>query len=205
MKLAIIDYGMGNLNSVANAFEFIGVESRIITCPNDLYEAERIVLPGVGAFGDSMMNLQKAGFINVLEEVVLEGKTPFLGVCVGMQMLASVGHEHGEWNGLNWIPGKVVRLTPENGARVPHIGWNDVQLANQSPLLDGCKNGTAFYFLHSYHFVLDSPDVVTSTCEYGGETIIATIQHGNIYGVQFHPEKSHKDGLNLLKNFCRIS
>lgn len=188
-RVAVIDYGMGNVQSVVNALEFIGSSAVLTREPREIQSADRIILPGVGAFGDGMKNLRDFGLIPILEEEVLKKKKPFLGICLGLQLLGTTGLEYGRNQGLGWIPGLVDRLPSENGLRIPHIGWNDVK-----PL------GGAYYFVHSYHLVPEDKSVVTGWCEYG-ITFCAAIQKDNIWGAQFHPEKSHKDGLKYLRNF----
>ncbi|MDP3920143.1 MAG: imidazole glycerol phosphate synthase subunit HisH [Candidatus Omnitrophota bacterium] len=201
--IAIIDYEMGNLKSVANAFKAVGVEPCITRDPSELSAADRIVLPGVGAFGNGMERLRRLGFVRALEENVREKKKPFLGICLGMQLLATKGFEFGEHAGLGWIEGEVRRLESPD-LPVPHVGWNDVAVTQSSPLLEGIGDKADFYFVHSYHFEAAQPDSVTATCEYG-QRFAASVSHGNIFGVQFHPEKSQKAGKHLLENFLRIS
>jgi glutamine amidotransferase len=197
--IAIIDYGMGNLRSVANAFEALGRNVMISTRAETLREAERVVLPGVGAFGDGIRNLRDGGWVDVLEEEVLGNQKPFIGICLGMQLLATTSFEHGRHGGLNWISGTVQRFSDDD-VRGPLIGWCDVNVCKEFGLLEGLGEHPAFYFVHSYHLVPDSSDVITSTCAYGIE-FVATVQKENVFGTQFHPEKSHKAGLALLKNF----
>jgi glutamine amidotransferase len=199
--VAIIDYGVGNLRSVANAFASIGCEAKVISKPEDLSAAERIVLPGVGAFGDCMVSLRKAGWIEVLEQEVRDKGKPFLGLCVGMQMLATTGKEQGTHEGLNWVPGVVERIRSLDATvRVPHIGWNDVRLTGKDGLYKGLGDTQTFYFVHSYVFHPDDPGIASGFCSYG-EEFVASIEMGNIYATQFHPEKSQKSGLAVLKNF----
>lgn len=199
--ISIINYGMGNLRSVWNALEAVGGEPVIARRPEDLRTADRIVLPGVGAFGDGIRNLREGGWVDVLEEEVLEKGKPFLGICLGMQLLATTSHEHGVHGGLNWVPGTVRRL-PQEEVRVPLIGWCDVDVRRPSGLLEGLGDRPAFYFVHSYHLAPDSPEVVTSICSYGVD-FAATLQKENVFGTQFHPEKSHRTGLRLLQNFSQ--
>ncbi len=204
MKIFIIDYGMGNLRSVMNAFHALGYDAVIANKPDDLRSADRIVLPGVGAFGDAMNNLQRCGWVDVLnEEVKVKGK-PFLGICLGMQILATSGTEHGMHGGLNWIRGSAIRLQCENAnLRIPHIGWNDVRLVKKGGLYNGLSDPQAFYFVHSYALVPEDKDWISGMCDYGGE-FVASVEKDNIYAVQFHPEKSHKIGLAALKNFATV-
>jgi glutamine amidotransferase len=205
MKLAIINYGMGNLRSVANAFAAIGCEAEITDRPEDLRSAERIVLPGVGAFGDGMSNLRAGGWVEVMEEEVRDKGKPFIGLCLGMQLLATNGTEHGSHRGLNWIPGLSERLASDDEQlRVPHIGWNDVRFTNKDSLYSDLGDSQVFYFVHSYVLRPEDASVVTATCDYGTEWA-ASVEKENIYATQFHPEKSHKAGLKLLQNFLEHS
>lgn len=204
MKLAIIDSGMGNLRSVANAFEALECPARITADPQDLREAERIVLPGVGAFGDGMDKLRRGGWIEALEQEVRQKGKLFLGLCVGMQLLATRGTEHGDHAGLGWIPGVVDRLPTEDPAiRVPHIGWNDVRVTKTDGLYAGVGESQVFYFVHSYVFLPDDPGVVSGVCSHGID-FAASLEVENIFATQFHPEKSQKAGLAVLKNFLAL-
>lgn len=200
MTVAIIDYGMGNLRSVANAFAALGGEPEVVTRPEQLADAERIVLPGVGAFADGMRNLREGGWDEALEEEVRRKGKPFLGLCVGMQLLASIGLEHGETEGLGWVPGVCERLGNGNGLRVPHIGWNDVEFTQPDGLYAGLDGADAFYFVHSYVLRPEDDAVVSGVCDYGGP-FAASVETGNIRAAQFHPEKSHRAGLHMLRNF----
>jgi glutamine amidotransferase len=202
--IAVIDYGMGNLRSVLNAFEAIGHPATLTRSGEDLRRAHAIVLPGVGAFGDGMRNLEALGIVPTLtEEVRVKGK-PYLGICLGMQFLASRSLEWGGYPGLGWIPGVVQRLEPaEREAKVPHIGWNELRFPRESVLYAELEEPPVYYFVHSYHFVpaTESAQTVTATC-WHGETVTASVESGNVYGVQFHPEKSQRVGLRLLRNFA---
>ena len=197
--VVIIDYGMGNLFSVKNALESLGAEVLISKNPEDLKNADQIILPGVGAFPDGMKNLKALGIIPALEEEVLENKKPFLGICLGMQLLASAGEEYGLTPGLSWIKGRVRKFDVMDGLKIPHIGWNDVSSFPGAKLFNGIDS-SIFYFVHSYFMVPENSGVVSASCEYG-EKFAASVEAGNIFGVQFHPEKSQKSGLKLLKNF----
>ena len=198
--VVIIDYGMGNLFSVKNALEAIGVEAKISNEPDDLRRAEQIILPGAGAFPDGMKNLKNLGIIPVLEEEVLKKKKPFLGICLGAQLLATQGEEHQLTDGLGWIKGRVRRFqVDESKFRIPHIGWNDV-FPKKDNILFKNVHPPIFYFVHSYHLVPEDQSVIVATSEYG-ETFVAAFQKENIFGVQFHPEKSQKNGLRILENF----
>ncbi len=193
--IALIDYGAGNLHSVANALNAAGARDLAITAdPERVLRAERVVLPGVGAFRACIDGLRALpGMVEAMEQRVLRDGVPFLGVCVGMQLMAGEGEEFGVHAGLGWMPGRVARLTPAGEARVPHMGWNDVVPTTSHPLLVG---GEA-YFLHSYGF---SGDGVLATTDHGG-AVTAAIGRDNLLGVQFHPEKSQRYGIALLERF----
>jgi imidazole glycerol-phosphate synthase subunit HisH len=206
VSLTIVDYGAGNLRSVANAFEAIHCRCTIARQPADLAGASAIVLPGVGAFGDCMAQLRALNFVEALNEHVVKRGTPYLGICLGMQLLARKGLEHGDHEGLGWIDGTVERIQPaEDRYRIPHIGWNSIEIARPCPLLDGLNPDPAYYFVHSYHFVpaASMSDCVTSTCWHGAR-ITASVRRDHVFGVQFHPEKSQENGLQLLRNFVRF-
>ncbi|OUC13626.1 MAG: imidazole glycerol phosphate synthase subunit HisH [Alkalinema sp. CACIAM 70d] len=203
-QVAVINYGMGNLRSVVNAFAAIGAPVTIAQSPEQLAQASHIVLPGVGAFGDGMKNLQEMGWIPSLEtEVRAKGK-PFLGICLGMQLLATLGTEHGDCKGLGWIDGIVERLPlTEPTLRIPHIGWNDVEFRQTDGLGQNLGDRRDFYFVHSYAF-LDLPDEIVSGVTIHGCTFISSLHQDNLYAVQFHPEKSQKAGLMMLQNFIQV-
>ncbi len=197
--IALIDYGAGNLRSVANALHAAGARDVAVTADADVVrKADRILLPGVGAFAHCMNALSAIpGMVECLNEQVRDGGKPFLGICVGMQLMASQGEEHGLHDGLGWIAGTVKALQPtEPAARVPHMGWNDVVPTRPHPLMQA---GEAYY-LHSYHFAADSTDDVLATSDHGGP-IVAAVGRANMVGVQFHPEKSQGFGLALLTRF----
>lgn len=202
--IAIIDYGMGNVNSVLKAFRHIGAMAFIATEASDLDEADKIVLPGVGAFGDAMLNLENMGFLEALDKNVTVQKKPFLGICLGMQLTASLGFESGETKGFSWFEDSTVeKFLDISPLKVPHVGWNEIVIKDdKNPIFKDIESGSDFYFVHSYHFKCDSKYVV-ATCNYGYEFPIA-LSTDNIYVVQFHPEKSQKIGLNLLKNFNEL-
>jgi glutamine amidotransferase len=216
--IAIIDYGSGNLHSAAKAFEHVveecGIDARVIVTDkaSAVKTADRIVLPGQGAFGQCMNALKDAdGMVETLEETVLHGKKPFFGVCVGMQLLADMGHEHGRHEGLGWIPGEVVPMQPIDPAlKIPHMGWNDTLLTEAGrnfPMLQGVTNNHEaspihFYFVHSFMVECKYPEHKLAVTDYGGE-VTAIIGRDNIMGAQFHPEKSQKDGLALIESFLR--
>jgi imidazole glycerol-phosphate synthase subunit HisH len=201
--VAVIDYGMGNLRSVAGALEMIGAEPRVTRRPEDLRSAERIILPGVGAFGECAASLRASGMVEALEEEVLRKGKPFYGICVGLQVLAREGREFGTHRGLGWLPAVVQRFAPgEGGLKVPHVGWNEVEPKCESQLFEGLRRDPTFYFVHSYHLVSDDPRLVAAECDYGGR-FTAAILRDNIFATQFHPEKSQQNGLRLLENFMR--
>ena len=210
-SVAIIDYGAGNLRSAANAFERVAAErgqGDVITVtadPEVVRSADRIMLPGVGAFADCMAGLQAVpGMIEVLDERVIRGGTPFLGVCVGMQLLASEGREKVVTQGLGWIPGAVEKIAPSDPAlKIPHMGWNTIDTVRPHALLDGIAtgpDGLHAYFVHSYHLRTDDPAHLVATTNYGG-AFTACVGRDNIFGTQFHPEKSQALGLKLIENF----
>jgi glutamine amidotransferase len=199
--VVVVDYGMGNLRSVSKAFEACGADVTVSSKPEDLKKAERIVLPGVGAFGDSMANLKKRGLIEPLCEEILVGKKPYFGICLGMQILADSGEEKGTHQGLGWLPGKTVMFQladPE--LKVPHIGWNDIRIVKDGPLWNELGKKLDFYFVHSFHFVPTNRADVAAVCNYGGD-FTAAVQHENIFATQFHPEKSQESGLRIIRNF----
>jgi glutamine amidotransferase len=199
--IAVIDYGMGNLRSVLNALEAIGCDAALAATPPDAAGAERLVLPGVGAFGDGIRSLRARGWADALTDP--SERRPLLGICLGMQLLASTGEEHGHHDGLGLVPGAVRRLRPAGGERVPHVGWNDVRPTRPGALLacDGEGRDPAFYFVHSFHFQPAAPTAVTGQADHGGP-VTAVVEHGHVAGVQFHPEKSQRDGLALLRRFA---
>jgi len=211
MSVAIVDYGSGNLRSAAKAFERAAAETGLATAihvtadPEVVRAAERVVLPGVGAFADCHAGLAALpGMIAALEEAVLDRGRPFLGICVGMQLLATVGREHGDHAGLGWIPGEVVPLRPGDPAlKIPHMGWNALEIvATGHPVLAGLAQDTHVYFVHSYHFRTEDPNHVLARVNYGGP-VAAAVGRDNLFGTQFHPEKSQAAGLTLIGNFLR--
>jgi imidazole glycerol-phosphate synthase subunit HisH len=197
--VALVDAGIGNIRSVENAFAVLDCKVDVATVPGDLGPATHVVLPGVGGFGDGMAALRDGGWVDAIERAVLTEGRPFLGICLGMQLLAERGAEHGDHAGLGWIEGTVDRLGDAPGIRIPHIGWNDVEPIGPSPLL---REPAAFYFVHSYAYAVDAPAVI-ATAEHG-QSFAAIVQRGHVYGVQFHPEKSHHAGLELLRNFLAV-
>jgi glutamine amidotransferase len=207
MIVAIVDYGAGNLRSAEKALaKAAGDSARVVVTadPDAVRKADRVVLPGVGAFADCRRGLVSLpGMVEALEEVALKQARPFLGICVGMQLMASVGVEFGEHKGLDWIKGKVVALDPaDRSLRIPQMGWNNLDLKRVHPALTDTRSGDHAYFVHSYHFVAERPEDVIATVEYGGP-VTAVIGRDNLLGVQFHPEKSQHVGLALLKRFLK--
>ncbi len=201
-RIAIIDYKMGNLRSVQKGFEHAGVSNVVVTDDPAVVEAaDAIVLPGVGAFRDASANLRESGLEETLRHKIGSG-TPFLGICLGMQLLADMGLEEGEWTGLGLVPGVCDKLP--GGVKIPHIGWNTVEYPRDSPLFDGIPESTAFYFVHSYRLSPKDSSAIVGSTEYGVR-FAAAVQVNNIFAVQFHPEKSSSSGLHLLSNFGRIA
>ena len=202
--IVVIDYGMGNVGSVKNALDFLGVDSTLSRKEEELRRASHIILPGVGAFNDGMNNLKNFGLIPVLKEEVLKKKKPMLGICLGLQLLAEKGEEGGDHEGLGIIKGTVRRFRVDSKRfRIPHIGWNDVSPVGDNILFNGISS-TIFYFVHSFFLEPTNKDVIAATCSYG-EEFTAAIREKNIFGTQFHPEKSQKSGLALLKNFINYA
>lgn len=199
--IAIVDYKMGNLRSVEKGFEAAGVHDvRVTDDPAVVSTADGVVLPGVGAFRDAAANLVASGCREALLAAIAGGK-PFLGICLGLQLLADVGLEDGEWRGLGVVGGTCERLPA--GVKVPHIGWNTVEYTSESALFAGVPDGSAFYFVHSFHFVPDEPDCIIGSTEYGVR-FTSAVQKGRAFAVQFHPEKSSDMGLRVLRNFGTI-
>ena len=202
MKIALIDYGSGNLQSAYKALELVSnSKNKIFITSNsrDLLKADKIILPGVGAFADCMKGLKSiSGMINVLNEVVLEKKKPFLGICIGMQLMATEGKEKGNHKGLGWIEGKVIKIKKNKKIKIPHMGWNTVKVISKHPIIKRKKFES--YFVHSYNFICKNKKNVLATCDYQ-QKITAIVGKENIIGTQFHPEKSQKVGLEILKNF----
>ena len=210
MKVVIIDYGSGNLRSAAKAFERAAIESGLsaeilVTAdPDAIRAADRVVLPGVGAFGDCKTGLSAVpGLLDALGEAVVDDCKPFFGICVGMQLLAEQGLEHGAHEGLGWIPGKVEALRPnDKELKIPHMGWNALNIEKPHPVLEGLAADAHAYFVHSYAFSAQNRDQVLATVDYGG-TVTAVVGRDNIIGSQFHPEKSQQVGLKIIGNFLK--
>ena len=201
--IAIVDYGMGNLGSISNMLKKIGVQSAISSDPLVIEEAEKLILPGVGAFDLGMKNLSQRGLVEKLKSQVMERKKPILGLCLGMQLFTR-SSEEGQLPGLGWLNARTVRFTfsgPEANLKIPHMGWNTLQIYRCHPLLNDLGPDARFYFDHSYHVLCNDNDNVLATTTYGYD-FPSIVAQGNILGAQFHPEKSHKFGMKLLKNFA---
>ena len=201
--ITIVDYGMGNLGSIRNMLKKVGAECEITGDPVRIETATKLILPGVGAFDAGMGRLRGAGLVPVLDELVLTRKVPVLGICLGMQLMTR-GSEEGALHGLGWVPAQTVRFAPPPGAglKVPHMGWNVVHACKASDLIVDAEAEERFYFVHSFHVRCRDREDVLLRANYGGE-LDAAFEVDNIVGVQFHPEKSHKFGLRLLRNFAR--
>lgn len=203
-RVAIIDYGMGNIDSVARAVEECGGTPVITSTAAEINDADCLILPGVGAFGDGINHIRQRRLDEIMAERVLGKGIPFLGICLGMQLLAETSYEFGEHSGLGWIKGDVVRLQPDSPlTRIPHVGWNEVHAQRPSPLLQGVEPGRDFYFVHSYHFICAAQENVLATTPYCG-SFTSVVGAGTIFGVQFHPEKSQRAGFLVLRNFLAI-
>lgn len=208
--IAIIDYGMGNLRSVQKGFERVGAAARIVRTPEEIRAAEKVVLPGVGAFRDAIAHIRAQGLEEPIREAVDSGR-PFLGICLGLQLLFDVSYEDGEHRGLGIVPGQVLRfdfadLPNGRELKIPHMGWNQVVWADQDrecPLTQGIEPGTHFYFVHSYYVAPANPAVTHGRCSYGRD-FTASIWRDNVYATQFHPEKSQTAGLAMLRNFAGL-
>lgn len=204
MKIAIVDYGMANLRSVQKAFEHVGHRAQVISAPSEIASADKVVLPGVGAFQDAVATLREKHLDEPILRHIEKGK-PFLGVCLGLQMLFDVGYEDGEHRGLGVLRGKCVRFDVDRTMhlKVPHMGWNQLNLHRPSPLFKDLPDGAGVYFVHGYHVVPDDPSVIATTTDYG-RPFVSSIWRDNVMATQFHPEKSQKAGLQILRNFASI-
>ncbi|MFQ5814448.1 MAG: imidazole glycerol phosphate synthase subunit HisH [Anaerolineae bacterium] len=198
--IAIIDYGMGNLHSVQRAFEYVGAEAIITARRATIQAASAVVLPGVGAFGKAMSNLERAGLADAIRRVIAQGR-PFLGICLGLQLLFEESEEMGQHRGLGIFGGQVKRF--EVGLKVPQIGWNQIHIQRASPLLEGVADGSYAYFVHSYYVVPADPEIVLATTDYEID-YASIIGRDNVFGIQFHPEKSQAVGLRILRNFTAL-
>jgi glutamine amidotransferase len=200
--IAIIDYGMGNLRSVQKAFEKIGASAIVTSDAGEVQQAAKVVLPGVGAFGACMQNLEKFGLVSTIRNAI-DQKKPFLGICMGLQVLFDEGEEFGKHKGLGVIPGKVIRFKLPAKYKIPHMGWNRVLKKRRHPVLAEIDENAYFYFVHSYFVVPKDPQVIVTTTDYGKE-FVSSIAKDNIFACQFHPEKSQTTGLKVLKAFANL-
>ena len=200
--IKIVDYGMGNLRSVQKAFESLGVEASICSTAEALCDVEKMILPGVGAFRDAMTELQKREMVQPILDHVDSGK-PFLGICLGLQLLMNISYEDGEWEGLKIISGKVIRFENQPNLKIPHMGWNCLEKTGSNPLLEGMPDDAYFYFVHSYYVVPSDESVIAARTEHGTH-FVSMIARGNLFATQFHPEKSQRAGLKLLSNFASL-
>jgi imidazole glycerol-phosphate synthase subunit HisH len=201
IMIAVVDSGVANLRSVSNALHHLGAEMKIAHTPDDLHGADKIILPGVGAFSAGMEQLHKRGFVQPLQALAHEG-VPILGICLGMQLLFERSEEMGHTEGLGLLPGAIVRF-PTDGPKVPHIGWNQLAHDGHSPLLKDVPVGGYAYFVHSFYAAIPTVDMVIATTDYGID-FPAVVGRGNVFGAQFHPEKSQHTGLKLLSNFMEM-
>jgi glutamine amidotransferase len=199
----IIDYGMGNLRSVQKALEHVGAPAVICRTPDEARGAERLILPGVGAFRDAIAELRRRDFVGLINDHVAAGR-PFLGICLGLQLLFDVSYEDGEYAGLGIIPGKVVRFDSAPDLKIPHMGWNTLQRRHSNQLLHAMPENPSVYFVHSYYVVPDDSAIVAATTDHG-TTFTSMISRGNLFATQFHPEKSQNVGLKLLESFAKLA
>ena len=201
-KISIIDYGMGNIKSIKNIFSRFNCDINIVSNYSDFKDSDAIVLPGVGAFGEAMRNLNALNIINDLKKVVIDKKVPTLGICLGMQLLADSSEENGYHEGLGFIPGQVKKINVSEKLHLPHVGWNSTTKKGSCSLFNDIANNSCFYYVHSFHYVCDKK-FITAITDYEND-IVAAIRYENIFGVQFHPERSQSNGLKLIKNFLNI-
>lgn len=200
--IGIIDYDAGNIKSVEKALQYLGQETVVSRDPQVLLKADKVILPGVGSFGDAMENLNKYGLVPVIHEIVEKG-TPFLGICLGLQLLFESSDETQGVEGLGILKGKILRIPPSPGLKIPHMGWNSLEIKPDTRLFAGISNGAYVYFVHSYYLKAEDPKIVAATTEYSTH-IHAAVEQGNVFACQFHPEKSSEVGLQILKNFISL-
>ena len=208
MNVIIVDYNSGNISSVINSFEEVAKDKVNIEVTSDLYKiksSDKVVLPGQGSFKsciDALKNIN--GLVDTLNEFAINNKKPLLGICVGLQMFADIGYEETETNGLGWISGKVSKIDNQNGKlKLPHIGWNEINILKQSKIFKNIKNNSHMYFVHSYEFLPEDKNVISATTDYSTK-IVCSVEKGNIFGTQFHPEKSDAEGLKVIQNFLKL-
>ncbi len=200
--IAIIDYDAGNLKSVGKALEYLGEENTITRDRREILAADKVILPGVGAFGEAMEHLRRYELDKVIQEVA-ENRTPLLGICLGLQLLFAGSEENGGAQGLHILDGEIVRIPAKEGLKIPHIGWNSLHLQNQGKLFEGIGEGAFVYFVHSYYLRAEDEKIVKASAEYGVQ-IHASVEQGNVFACQFHPEKSSGVGLRILGNFASL-
>ena len=208
MNVTIVDYNSGNISSVINSFKEVAkgkVNIEITSDLNKIKSSDKLVLPGQGSFKSCLEALNKInGLTDTLNEFAINNKKPLLGICVGLQMFADIGYEETETKGLGWISGKVLKIDNQNGKyKLPHIGWNQINIVKKSKIFQGIKNNSHMYFVHSYEFIPEDKSVISATADYSSN-IVCSIEKDNIFGTQFHPEKSDKTGLNLIQNFLNL-
>jgi len=200
-RIVIIDYGMGNLRNIQKGFEWVGFEATLTRSKREIDRASAIVLPGVGAFKDCMKNLERYGLIDPLIRSIKKGK-PYMGICLGLQILFTESEEFDSCPGLDMIKGKVVRFVPDHEHKVPHMGWNTIEIVRRPPAFSGIESGEFFYFVHSYYVVTEEKEWISSVTDYG-KPFVSSIWKENLFATQFHPEKSQQKGLRILENFAR--
>ena len=200
--IAIIDYDAGNIRSVEKALQFLGEEAVVTRNREEILQADKVILPGVGSFGDAMEKIRSYGLEEVIHEVV-EKKTPFLGICLGLQLLFETSEESEGVKGLGILPGKIVRIPEEPGLKIPHIGWNSLKFPSEGTLFKGLPEESYVYFVHSYYLQAEDAEMVKATTEYG-VTIHASVERDNVFACQFHPEKSSEVGMQILRNFIAV-
>jgi imidazole glycerol-phosphate synthase subunit HisH len=198
--IGILSVGAGNIGSLQNAIFNLGFDTRLVSNVDDFALISHLVLPGVGSYSTAMSDLRSRNLDSQILDYALSGK-PLLGICLGMQLLSTSGEEGSLCQGLGLIPGRVVKIPNSDNLRVPHMGWNDIHVKRHHPIFDGVRPGVDFYFVHSYHFIADTDDSIISSVDYGLQ-ITAAIGFNNVVGTQFHPEKSQKNGIRILENFC---
>lgn len=199
--IAVVDYGAGNLQSVKKALDFIGAPCIITKNADEIQKADKVILPGVGSFGDAMDSMHKSGLTDAVKEAALSGK-PFLGICLGLHLLFEESEESPGAKGLGILKGKIRKIPLEEGIKVPHMGWNSLEVKQHDGVFASAKDGDYVYFVHSYYLTADNPEEVAARTVYGSTVIDAAVKNGNLCAVQFHPEKSGSVGLNMLRNFA---
>lgn len=200
--IGIIDYDAGNIRSVEKALTYLGEESVVSRDPETLFKADKVILPGVGSFGDAMENLHKYGLVSVIRDMIKEGK-PFLGICLGLQLLFESSEESPGVDGLGILKGRILRIPAAHGLKIPHMGWNSLHLQNQGRLFRNIPEEAYVYFVHSYYLKAEEPEIVKAVTSYGTE-IHASVEKDNVFACQFHPEKSSQTGLKILENFAKL-